>query len=151
MPFQVEYRVPKTTWDAGAAQNTGIAVDLTLPGALRGLNGNIRALMKSITIVSKDNGSWEIHAYAKATRFPADMDSDFFLGRWTFLTTDAVQDSADGNNRYRYYVDGNDIPLRDDDKTGKLHLTLIRRDAALTANPGHEVVIELRLQPIGAA
>jgi len=158
MPMEFEVRIPKSTWAAGAAQNTGLDADIALSDALRGTGGNGRCQVKSITIVSQDNHAWELWAFASATRYPSNRDNNKFLGRWTFSAGDAVQNSADGTSSFYYYVDGNDLPLRDDDlntgitptnpsvNTGKLHLTLIDRTGALVA--GHDVVIELRLVPL---
>ena len=158
MPMQFEVRVPKSTWVAGAAQNEGIAADIVLGDALRGIGGNsitgvvggnARNQVKSITIVSTDNHAWELWAFASSVRYPIDTDSNKFLGRWTFLASDAVQDTNDGTAAFYYYIDGNDIPVRDDDNTGQLHLTLIDRTAGgLVAGAGHDVVIEIRMSPL---
>jgi hypothetical protein len=157
MPMEFEVRIPKATWVAGAAQNTGLPADLVLGDATRGIGGdpirgtvggNARNQVRSITIVSQDNHSWELWAFSKAVRYPANRDNNFFLGRWTFSAASGVQDAGDGTSSWYYYVDGNDIPIRDDDNTGKLHLTLIDRTGALVAGAGHDVVIELRLAPL---
>lgn len=156
MPMEFEVRIPSSTWAAGAAQNTGLAADIVLTDAVRGIGGdpirgvvggNARNQVKSITIVSADNHAWELWAFSKAVRYPADINSNVFLGKWAFTTGQAAQDAGDGTTSWYYYIDGNDIPLRDDDNTGKLHLTLIDRTAGgLTA--GHKVCIELRLAPL---
>lgn len=159
MPMQFEFRIPKATWNAGAAQNAGIVADLALPAVLRGVAGNARNHLRSITIAAQDNHDFEIWLFASATRYPANRDNNKFLGRWRFLASDAVQDASDGTGTWYYYIDGNDVPLRDDDlvvgsapnspsaNTGKLHITLIDRTAGgLPA--GHDVVIELRLAPL---
>jgi hypothetical protein len=156
MPMEFEFRIPKSTWAAGAAQNAGIAADIVAPQAVRGIGGdpirgtvggNVRCQMRSITIVAQDNHSYELWAFSKAVRFNANSDSVFFLGRWTFLATDAVQDTSDGNSFWYYYVDGNDIPIRDDDNTGKLHLTLIDRTAG-GLGASRNISIELRMAPL---
>lgn len=160
MPMEFEVRIPKATWAAGVAQNTGLDADIALPDTLRGvggdpirgvIGGNARNQLRSISIVSAANHAFELWFFASATRYPANRDSNKFLGRLSFVATDAVQNTADGTSSW-YYSSAtteatlNDISIRDDDNSGKLHITLIDRTGALAANS--DVVIELRMAPL---
>lgn len=148
--LQFEVRIPKAQFAAGAAQNAGLDIDFLVPGSVSGTKGNLRNLVKSITIVSEDNHSWELWAYSSAARNLAgagSSDNTKFLGKWKFAASDGGQRSNDANNFWTYYIDGNDIPVRDDDNTGKLHLTLIDRTAG-GLGAGKNISIELRLQPV---
>lgn len=149
MAFQYNVRSDKDSHFAGAiAQNAGEDESLSLPACLAGINGNARGSVRSLTIISDQNLAWEVNVWRSATHGTADIDTDKWLGRWTFTAADGVQLAGSGS--YLYYVDGLDIAYIDADNSGKLHLTLTNRSAsAKNAGATGEVIVDIRMQPIG--
>ena len=147
MGYQYQVKSDKDTHFAGGlAQNAGEDESLTMPGALAGINGDCKNQLKSLTIISDQNLDWEIMVWSSATHGVADLDTNQFIGRWTFAATDAVQVAGTGS--YYYYIDGLDVSYADADYSGKLHLTLINRSAtAKNAGATGEVVVKARLAP----
>lgn len=63
-----------------------------------------RALVQSLTIVSKDNVAWEINLFSSATGPTTDPTTDTWLGRWTFGESDGEQ--IGGTGLWRYVIEG---------------------------------------------
>lgn len=150
MAFQYHVRSDKDShFTGGLAQNAGEDESLTLPACLAGINGNARGAVRSITVISDQNLDWEVNVWRSATHGTSDIDTDKWLGRWTFTaSTDAKQLAGAGS--YLYYIDGLDIPYTDADFSSKLHLTLTNRSAtAKNAGATGEVILDVRMQPIG--
>jgi hypothetical protein len=150
MPFAYTVRTDKDTHFTGAiAQNAKEDENLTLPGTLRGTNGNARIAIRSIMLQSDQNLSWELIFWSTDGFDNTDLDLDTFLSRWTFAVADGVQIA--GANQFYYYIEGLDIPYVDADNTGELHVSLVCRSAAgKTAGAGGEVVVQIAAEPIGA-
>lgn len=130
------------------AQNAGANANITLAGALAGVNGNSRVRLKNISIISVENLSWEIWFFT-ANTFQTTIDADTFLGFWSFAASDAKRIAATG--LYYYYVEDLDVPYLDTDNTGKLHMTLVNRSAASkTANAGGAITIKVTAEIEGA-
>lgn len=148
MSYAFQVRTDKDVDFTGTlAQNAGANVNLTLPGALAGINGNARSTLKSIAIISDENLDWEVWLFGKSTFQVADYDSDFFVGRWSFVAADAVRIAGTGG--YYYYIEGLGVPYADLNNTGKLHITLINRSAAgKSAGASGEVVITFTMEPM---
>lgn len=145
--YQFTVTSVSTTHFTGAlATNAAETEDIALPGALAGVNGNARGEIRSITIISQQNLAWELEFWRSATH-GATIDADKFIGRWTFAAVDGVQEAGAGN--FRYYIDGLDIPYDDADGTGKLHISLVNRDAVakLAQGAGGDVVVRTRIEP----
>lgn len=148
MAFEYNVRsVMGTHFTTEIVQNAGEDESLTLPACLAGINGNARGAVRSISIVSDENLAWEVQFWRSGTH-GATVDALKWIGRWSFIATDAVRLAGAGS--YLYYIDGLDIPYIDADNSGKLHVTLTNRSAAAkTAGANGEVVLDVRMQPIG--
>jgi len=150
--FQYHWQTdPSTQFRAALAQNAKIDLDLLLPGTLQGVSGDTRGALKSLTIVSIENLAWELWLWRSATRktLTAGVVSagSNVIGRWSFAAADGIQDIS---GDFIYYIDGLDVPIVDDDKSGKLHLSLVNRSVATkTANDGGAVQVLGRIaQPV---
>jgi hypothetical protein len=107
------------------AQNAGATEDILVTAAGAG----VRCRIRSLCVYSVQNLAWEIQFYGAefATGSAASIDSENFLGRWTFQVGDGVQgptDTAGGSSpanavggNYFYYIDGLDIAYEDRDTT----------------------------------
>lgn len=122
--------------------------NLVLPGSLAGVNGAAQGYVRSITIVSDQNLSWELQWYQADTFQNADPEVDSFLSYWLFAAADGVQ--VAGTGLYRYYVDGLAIPYRDSDGSGEMHLSLVNRSAtSKNAGATGEIKVTLGVEPMG--
>lgn len=147
MGYQYEVKSLKGTHFTGQIlQNAGESENLTMPGALAGINGDSKGQLKSIAIISDENLNWEVMLFRKDTFGTSDLDTDSFIGRWSFVATDAVRVAGAGS--YYYYIDGLDVMYTDADNSGELHVILLNRSAAAkTAGAAGEVVVKFRLAP----
>lgn len=143
--FQYEFKTDPTSQFRGAiAQNAAVALDLLLPPSLQDVKGTARFSIRSLTIASIQNLAWELWVWTSAARTNltagVTATGSTFLGRWTFAAGDAVQEAGTGD--FVYYIDGLDIPYRDDDTSGKLHIDLINRSAVskLANDPGAIII-----------
>lgn len=150
--YQYEFKTdPSTQFRAAIAQNAKTDLDFTLPPTLAGVNGDARSLLKSLTIVSIENLAWELWLWRSATHATltggVTAAGSNVIGRWTFAAGDGIQDVT---GDFIYYIDGLEIPVTDDDKTGKLHLSLVNRSvASKSANDAGAIQIKGRLaQPV---
>jgi hypothetical protein len=136
-----------TQFTTAIAQNAGEQEDIQLTGGLAGVGGNALNLLLGLAIVSKENLAWEVMLFNKATGPNADPAIDSFIGRWTFTTGDSVQ--IGGTGLFYFYIFGLEVPYRDEDYTGKLHVVLINRSAAAkTADANGYLTIKFDLQPM---
>ena len=139
-----EVATSETVQFTGAlAQNAISAVDLALPPSVQGSDYRGAVIVRSITIVSVQNLAWEVQFRRLTTNVSTDPNTDVYLGRWSFVATDAVQNAGAGD--YLYYIDGLAIPVRDDGYGGVLHLVLVNRSAA-AKNAGATGYITIRVQ-----
>jgi len=143
---------PSTQFRGALAQNAGVDLDFLLPPTLQGINGTAWGTIKSLTIVSIQNLDWELWLWQSATHSTltaaVTAAGSNWIGRWTFVAGDAVQKAGTGD--FQYYIDGLDIPYFDADKAGKLHLTLLNRNAvSKLANDAGAVQVKGRIaQPV---
>jgi hypothetical protein len=139
---------------ATLAQDAALAGDLALGGAL-GAGGVTAARIRGLVVISSDNLAWEIQVFGAHNGPSPDPNLDRFLGRWTFATGDAVQIGG----LWYYYIDGLDIPYRDQDlgqhvgagiNIPQLHVRLVNRSAgAKTAYAsGGRMRLTLNLEPM---
>ena len=93
MPFQFTVRTDKDTHFTGAiAQNAKEDENIALPGALAGVNGNARNMVRSIVLQSDENLAWELAFWSKDSfEDTSDMDLAAFKSRWTFVTADGIR------------------------------------------------------------
>ena len=139
---------PAVDFIAGCAQDAGIAADLVVPKAVA-RQGDVSASLWGITILSVQNLAWEVWAFARDTGPSGVIATEVFLGRWTFSAADAVR--VGGAGLYHYSKTGLDIPYRDEDLTGELHLLLVNRSvAAKNAGVTGAVKVTVILQPTTA-
>lgn len=143
---------PSAQFRGALTTGSGADLDLVLPSSLKGINGNARAQLRSLTIISIQNLAWELWLWGSTTHttLTAGVTSagSNVIGRWTFAATDAVQDNNTGD--FVYYIDGLDVPYVDLDNSGKLHLTLINRSVtSKLANDAGAIQVRGRLdQPL---
>lgn len=136
-----------THFTTAIAQNAAESEDITLPSAYAGVGGSVKARIRSLVIISKENLAWEVLLYSKTSFAGTTVDTDTFLARWSFVATDAVQVAATGD--YLYYVDGLDQAYIDESKAGQLHVRLVNRSVATkTANAAGAVVVKFGLEPM---
>lgn len=149
MAFIYTVQSDKDSHFTGAiAQNAGESENLVLPGCLEGIRGNARSILRAIAIESDENLDWEIWLFRKDAFQVSDLDTDSWVGRWSFVAADAVR--LAGAGQYLYYIDGLAVPYFDADNTGELHVTLINRSAAgKTAGAAGEIVVKFFLEPMG--
>lgn len=101
-----------------------------------------QVFINGFTIVSKENLSWELWLFDKATNLTSDPATDRLVGMWQFPAIAAQQVgytvTAGGvaNTLFRYHVTGNMIPYLDADfgsnagSVPNLHLRLVNRSVA---------------------
>jgi len=133
--------VDGTHFTTAVAQNASEFEAIALPQAV-GVDGVGRCRIKDLTIWSTDNLAWEVGIWGHASPKSADPNGDYFMGRWTFVVADGVQEDAAG--LFRYYVNGLDILYFDAMNTGRIYLTLVNRSAgAKTAAPAGKFRLRL--------
>lgn len=149
MPFQYEWKTDSTAQFRGSlAQNVGANLDLTVPGALAGIQGNCRGGLCSLTIISVENLAWELWLWESTTHGTVVLGTTSVIGRWTFVAGDGIQIAGAGD--YYYYVDGLNVPVVDSDNSGKLHLTLVNRSvASKSAGDSGAIQVRGRIVPNG--
>jgi hypothetical protein len=149
MPFQYTVRTDKDSHFTGAiAQNAKEDENVSLPGALAGVNGNARSLIRSIVVQSDENLAWELAFWSKDTFDDTDLDVDTFQSRWTFVVADGIR--FGGAGQYYYYIDGLDIPYVDGDNSGELHISLVNRSSSGKSSGGSgEAIVAVTMQPMG--
>lgn len=133
-----------TQFRGAIAQNAAITENIQPPGYA---DGPMAARVRAITIISLENLAWELWFFASALfQQAADIDTDGYLGKYTFAAGDGLRIAAAGY--YYYYIGGLDIPLDDTTDTGALHLALVNRSAAAkTTGAGGELVVKVSLEP----
>lgn len=144
MPMQIMSTVLSATFLAAQNQNVGADADIQIP---KGLGWGGRCVLKTLVLLAEENLSYEVWLWSSHTH-GATIDTDTWLSRWTFVASDAVQES--GDTYYRYVIPDLDFPYEDDDASGsanpaRLHITLIPRGAAKTINK--KIVLKFFLQP----
>lgn len=90
---------PESEFTDALAQNAVENERLVLPAGFGG-----RVLLRSLSVVSAENLSWEINLWETASFGGALIGADEFLGRWQFSSSDGLQIAGAG--LYRYYIDG---------------------------------------------
>ena len=152
----IHVRTDKDVNFTGAiTQDHGTQETLT-PGAngySTALAAHMRAILRSITILSVENLAWEVWLFGTSGFATTNADTEYFLGRWTFVAGDGIKATigVTADTYYHYYIDGLGVPLRDfgaDVATGNLFVRLVNRSAASkTAGAGGELVIDFGIEP----
>lgn len=138
-PIQFIRSLKGTDFTAGLAQGFGTAAELP---DLENNQGSVNSLV----ILSDQNLAWSLLFFATTGGADPDLDLDTYLGRIDFAAEDGVQLDAAG--AYRYDASGLDIPYRDDDALGILHVVLMNRSAtAKNAGATGEVVTVIGYRP----
>lgn len=131
-------------------QNAALSEDLIVGGSTSDTVGDhealaagrhMRARLRELRIVSKENLAWEVWLFGSATKGGAVIADEKFLGRWAFAAADGVQ--ATGDTFFYYYVPGLDLAYQDLANLGKLYVRLVNRSAAAkSANAAGAIEIE---------
>lgn len=130
--------------NAGAAATETLAPPTYVPEALAAGRHN-RGRLKAIRILSKENLAWELMLYANSLFATSNADTQFPLGRWTFVESDGV--IVSGDTYYFYYVDGLDVAIEDLDKLGQINIRLVNRSgSAKTAGANGNMIVELAIE-----
>jgi hypothetical protein len=147
MAFTYQVRSDKDTHFTGAIiQNAAEEENIVLPQCLRGMNGNARAIVRSVAIVSDENLDWEVWLFRTDGFQDADLDLDTFTGFMAFAVADARQIAGAGP--FYYYRGELNLPYQDADNTGELHIALVNRSAAAkSAGAAGEAVVILEMEP----
>lgn len=148
--FLYKVRTDKDVEFTGAiVQNAAEEENLVIPSGLSGMNGQVELILRGLSIVSDQNLAWELQFYSSDAFQEANLDADGYIGRWSFAAADGVQIGATGS--YNYYIDGLEIPLWDDDKTGEIHVALVNRSAtSKNAGATGEIVVTFWLEVMQA-
>jgi hypothetical protein len=114
-----------------------------------GIVGIQEMIIESVSIQSDQQLEWDIYVWSGSENANADLDLDTFLDYFNFPTTSGKR--LAGANQYYYASVANNvaIPYRDNDKSSKLHVSLVNRSAtAKNAGATGEVVVRFVVRPI---
>jgi hypothetical protein len=132
----------------GLAQNAGEAESINFPADWRTIGVN-QCVIESITIQSDQNLEWDIYLWSGAEADNTDLDTDTFIDYFNYATTTGKQIA--GANQYYYASPSNNLNIayKDDDNSGKLHVTLVNRSAtAKNAGGTGEVKLQFIVRPV---
>lgn len=146
--FDYQTRTLKGTQFTGAiAQNARQNENILLSPALQGTAGSARNILRALTVFSDENLAWEVQFYSSTAFSNGDLDADTFVGKIVFAVADGAQVAGAGS--FYYFSQNQQIPLWDDNATGKLHVSLVNRSAASkTAGSNGEIVLIFHLEPM---
>lgn len=99
-----------------------------------------RGILREVVIISTENLAWEVILFGKDAGHTTDPDTDRYLGKFTFATTDAIQIAATG--LWLYHKTDLHLGYEDQDASGEVHTHLVNRSAGAktAAGPGALVV-----------
>lgn len=113
--------------------------------------GSRRFLIRAIEYLAKENVGLEFDFFGSSTGPTTDVDTDTFIARYQFASSNGVQ--YNGAGLYRYYVDGLAIPYFDLDTANSvtpptLHLGIQNIDTtAKSADAAGAIAVTLWLEP----
>lgn len=139
--------------NAAEVEHIDVAALTNTPGAAgAGLSAgkHMRGRIHALRIISTENLAWELEFWGAATAGAvpnnADIDKEFFLGKFAFVAGDGTR--VTGDTFYHYFVPSMELSNMDVDMTGKIHLRLINRSAAAkSAGVPGALVVELEVEP----
>lgn len=143
-----------------AALATGVGLQATLAAATQPagyptpLAARMRAILRAIKILSKENLDWEVWLFGTSSFATTDADTEVFLGRWSFIAADGIRATigVTTDTYYHYYIDGLQVVLTDASHLGNIYIRLVNRSvASKSAGANGEIVIELVLEPTQGA
>ena len=106
-------------------------------------------LIESITIHSDQNLDWDIVLWGNSDYEEAVLDSAKFIDYFNYANASGKQAAGAGPFYYASPSNNLDIPYVDQDKTSKLHISLINRHATgKNAGATGEVVIKVDYRPV---
>lgn len=124
--------------DHVAVINTNAASSISLAASGLGVTGRGRVV--SVTIRAVQNLIWEVYFW-RTSGYNAAIGVGGYLGRVPFLVADGTQIAGTGLFHYQKNVD---IPLMDDETTGRVHYSLVNRSAA-SAGGANQIKIEFAI------
>ena len=114
-----------------------------------GVLGLNEMIIESVSIQSDQNLEWDVFIWSGAENLNADLDLDTFLDYFNFPTTSGKQLGGTAQFYYASVSNNVAIPYRDNDKTSKLHISLVNRSAtAKNAGATGEIVVKIAVRPI---
>lgn len=128
----------------GSLAQNALATAILTPQAGIAAGGGSRFVLRAIEVTSVENLDWELWLWGKPGVNADVIDSEGWMGYWSFAASNAVQIAGAG--RYYYYIDGLGIPYHnlESPPTGKVYLGLVNRSAAgKTAGAGGAIVVKL--------
>ena len=146
---------PATQFRAAIAQNAAAYLDLALPESIAA-GRTCRSLLRGMSIVSTENTGWEIWLFKRKTTGAELITASNFIGYWTFVAGGALRIAGAG--LYYYYVDGLAVPYYaddlkndgsgqvDNDQRRRLHMALVARESAKSANDAGAVQVNFVLE-----
>lgn len=145
MQVPITIRSVSTVHFIGAiVQNAGEPANLPIPANLS-TGGDGRMTLQTITVLSMENLAWELWFFGRNTfesGAGAVIDTQIFLGSWTFTTVMGLRRASTGF--YHYDINDLQMPYADLDNLGQLHTILINRSAAAkTAGAPGAVVVQV--------
>lgn len=100
--------------------------------------GRVDSFIRTIRILSIQNLAWTVVFYSRARTYEADYDLDTSIEFHNFLASDGIATATS----YLYAVSGLQIPYRDEDHVGTLHIGLHNRSAT-SKNAGDTGMIQM--------
>lgn len=101
-------------------------------------HGRVDSFIRSIRILSIQNLAWTVVFYSRRRNYEADYDLDTSIEFQDFAATDAIATATS----YLYAVSGLEIPYRDEDVLGELHVGLHNRSST-AKNAGDSGMIHM--------
>lgn len=101
-------------------------------------HGRVDSFVRSIRILSIQNLAWMVAFYSRRRNYEADYDLDTSVEFHDFAATDGLATATS----YLYAVSGLEIPYRDEDGLGELHVGLHNRSST-AKNPGDSGMIQI--------
>lgn len=135
---------PATQFVSAIAQNAGEYLGLNATSVL-GLTG--RGRVQHVALRTVENKDWELYFFGSSAHNSGTIALNKYLGRVEFVAANGKQIAASGLYLYDKTCD---IPVRDEERTGLVHLVLVNRSTVTTAGASR-IAIELSIDPTHGA
>lgn len=140
--------VAGTHFTGALAQNAIESESIDFPDLL-GSVGVHDVIIEGVTVQSDQNLEWDVFIWSKNTYNTTNLDTAELVDYFNFPAANGKQIA--GANQYYYPLPANEVsvPYRDEDNTGKLHISLVNRSAtSKNAGATGEVTIRVIVRPI---